>query len=294
MTILYILLALVAAWVVYRMTKAPNDSTPPTHTPEPIDIPIQITVTTSGPTKSTDIRDANAQDSQIEADKDSWEGSFWEVVEPLPARATLRLIYVDGAGRRTERTVNVMQFGSTGSSTLILGHCSLRNATRTFRSDRIQSCIDEETGEVVSDVRGHLQRLYELSPDKAIATLRANEYDVLRVLYFVGKADGQLRAAEKAVVRDACAQIANDSRLTVQSIDELFGATDLPTLQAFRLAVGRLAQRDLSLRTIVMNTAEKIVATQKSVHPSEQEALDYMRKRLFPLLDISNRSADSA
>lgn len=292
MELLYIVLGLIAAWVLYRVMQKSSRQEPTPARPDAVEIPIRITISSES-RSDTDGSSARSDGLATEQDKDSWEGSFWEVIDPLPAKATLRLDYVDGAGRRTERTVNVRQFGSTGSTTLLIGHCRLRNATRTFRTDRIKSCIDEETGEVVGDVRAYLMGLYERSPDKALATLRANEYDILRVLYFVGKADGQLRAPEKAVVRDACAEIANDTRLTVENIDELFGATELPSLQAFRVAIGRLAQRDESVRTIVMSAAEKIVGTQKTVHPSEQEALDYMRKRLFPSGAASSQPSPS-
>ena len=54
---------------------------------------------------------------------------------------------------------------------------------------------------------------------------------------------------------------------------------DVPTLQAFKLAVGRLAKRDQAAQTVVMSAAERMVATQKTVHQAEQEALDYMKKR---------------
>jgi tellurite resistance protein len=212
-------------------------------------------------------------------DKDEWEGSFWEVAQPLPAKAKLRLKYTDGAGRKTERTVDVRQFGTVGPNALLIGHCHMRDATRTFRSDRIESCIDEETGEVVRDVRLHLQTKYDQSPDSTKDQLLEGEYDTLRVLLYVGKADGQLRAAEKSVIRDTCILITDDSRLTVSAIEDLLANLDVPTLQAFKLAVGRLAKRDQAAKAVVMTAAEKIVATQKTVHQAEQEALDYMKKR---------------
>ena len=166
-----------------------------------------------------------------------------------------------------------------GPNALLIGHCNMRDATRTFRSDRIESCIDEETGEVVPDVRAYLQAKYDQSPDRTKDLLLEGEYDTLRVLLYVGKADGQLRAAEKAVIRETCIAISNDSRLTDSTIDELFVNMDVPTLQAFKLAVGRLAKRDQAAQAVVMTAAEKMVATQKAVHQAEQEALDYMKKR---------------
>lgn len=270
MTFLYLLLGVLAIWVAYRaLSKA--SAAPLSPMTEQYELPIKITVSYDDSGYGRQPRES--------IDKDEWEGSFWEVAQPLPAKAKLRLNYTDGAGRKTERTVDVRQFGAIGPNALLIGHCHMRDATRTFRSDRIESCIDEETGEVVSDVCLHLQTKYDQSPDSTKDQLLEGEYDTLRVLLYVGKADGQLRAAEKSVIRDTCILITDDSRLTLSAIDDLLANLDVPTLQAFKLAVGRLAKRDQAAKAVVMTAAEKIVATQKTVHQAEQEALDYMKKR---------------
>jgi hypothetical protein len=272
MTLIYILLGALVVWLAYKkfVTKP---SAPSQDQPNVVEIPIKIKVTDEG--------SALTPLPQQDGDKDEWEGSFWEVTQPFPTKARLRIKYTDGAGKRSERTVDVRQFGAIESGTLVIGHCHMRNGTRTFRTDRIESCIDEETGEVVSDVRGFLQRRYDESPDRTKDMLLESEYDTLRVLLYVGKADGQLRAAEKAVIRDTCIALSNDSRLTDRAIEELFMNMTVPTMQAFKLAVGRLSKRDSHSRTVVMTAAEQMVATQKAVHQAEQEALDYIRKRFF-------------
>lgn len=276
MSLFYVLLGALVVWLLYRWLSRASRATV-SEKPEPVEIPINISVTYGRGSRGDSLGTISTR--REETDKDEWEGSFWEVTQPLPARATLRLKYTDGAGRKTERTVDVRQFGAMGPTSLLIGHCRMRNATRTFRTDRIQSCIDEETGEVVRDIRAYLLQRYEESPDKTKDLLLEGEYDTLRVLLYIGKADGQLRAAEKSVVKDTCIAITKDSRLTERAIDELFLSMDVPTLQAFKLAVGRLAKRDTIARSIVMSAAEKMVATQKTVHQAEQEALDYMKKR---------------
>jgi hypothetical protein len=270
MTFIYLSLFALAIWIAYKVL-VKRDPIPPSQRPQQHEIPIRITTSHSDGGYGLQPREST--------DKDEWEGSFWEVTQPLPAKARLTLKYTDGAGRKTERTVDVRQFGAIGSNTLLIGHCNMRNATRTFRSDRIDSCIDADTGEIVSDVRAYLQTKYDQSPDRTKDLLLEGEYDTLRVLLYVGKADGQLRAAEKAVIRETCVAITNDSRLTDETIDNLLASMDVPTLHAFKLAVGRLAKRDQAAQLVVMTAAQKMVATQKAVHQAEQEALDYMKKR---------------
>lgn len=269
MTLLYLLLGGLAIWIAYKALAKPRTA-PPNSRPG-YEIPVKITA-------SYDDGEYGRRPGES-FDRDEWEGSFWEVAQPLPVKAKLRIKYTDRAGRKTERTVDAYQFGGIGLNTLIIGHCNMRDATRTFRSDRIESCIDEETGEMVTDVRAYLQTKYDQSPNRTIDLLLEGEYDTLRVLLYVGKADGQLRAAEKAVIRDTCVAITKDSRLTDSTIDNLLANMDVPTLQAFKLAVGRLAKRDRAAQVVVMTAAEKLIATQKTVHQAEQEALDYMKKR---------------
>jgi len=270
MTAMYLVFAIIVAWIVFKLFTKPRQNQL-VQNDRKLENQIKITISCD--------TERSTNESHESYDNDAWEGSFWEVTQPHPAKTRLRINYVDGSGKKTERTVDVRQFGSFDSTTLLIGHCHMRDATRTFRSDRITSCIDEETGEIVSDVKAYLLKKYDESPDKTMDQLLEDEYDTLRVLLYVGKADGQLRAAEKAEIRETCVTITNDSRLTDETIAELLANMDVPSLQAFKLAVGRLAKKDKASKDIVMVAAERIVATQKTIHSAEQEALDYMKKR---------------
>jgi hypothetical protein len=273
MTLLYGIFFLVVLWLLWRAfnpQRPKNPSRPDAPVPYEIPITVKVSYETSGSPASY----------EPDIDKDNWEGSFWEVQEPFPVTASLRIDYEDGAGKKTERIVDVHQFGTDGYGNMLIGHCRMRNATRIFRTDRIKKCIDEETGEIVDDVYAYLRAKYESSPEHARDKLYEDEYDTLRILLYVGKADGQLRAAEKAIIRETCRALANDSRLTDALIDELFSTLDVPTLQAFKMAVGRLAPKSSEVRATLVKAAEDMVATQKSVHPSEKESIEYMRRRL--------------
>ncbi len=202
-----------------------------------------------------------------------------DIKPPFPVKATLRIRYIDRDGQATERTVDVWEVGVGMDNNILVGRCRLRNGMRTFYLHRIRSCFDEETGEVVGDVYRYLREKYERSPEHAIDELLANEYDALRVLLYVGKADNVLRAAERAIIRETCRSLAGDSRIDDKMIDSLFKDIELLTERAFKLAVGRLAKRPAEIRATVRDAAERMVATDKKIHPAEQAALDYMRKR---------------
>lgn len=283
MSLFYLLVAGAVAWLLWRMFSS-SASRKSENSNDKYEIPITVKVTYES-------NDESRNPDSYE-DKDSWEGSFWEVQKPFPANATLRIDYEDGAGKRTERVVEVRQFGTDANGNILIGHCRMRNATRTFRTDRIRRCIDEETGEIVDDVFAYLREKYDSSPERTRDAIFEEEYDTLRVLLYIGKADGQLRAPEKAIIRETCRALAKDSRITDAMIDEMFSNLDAPTIHAFKMAVGRLAKKEASAHALLMKAADDMVATQKTVHPAEKEALEYMRKRLFES-DSTNDKAPS-
>lgn len=78
-------------------------------------------------------------------------------IEAPPSRsrrcnAHARIKYIDREGAFTVRDVRVTHC-LVGDHGLLHGHCNRAGGSRTFMIDRIQECIDLETGEVVTDVR---------------------------------------------------------------------------------------------------------------------------------------------
>ena len=126
-------------------------------------------------------------ETENDKDKDTWEGSFWDASDPIKLTAHIEIDYVDGNKYTTTRTVRVREFDSALHGGIIMGHCELRNATRTFRFDRIKKCIDIETGEVVSDIKKYLNAKYEQSPEKSSDILAVDYIDVLKVIILLQK-----------------------------------------------------------------------------------------------------------
>lgn len=207
------------------------------------------------------------------------DNDFHDIKPPFRVRAALHIQYVDREGQRSERTVDVWEVGAGMDGNILVGRCRLRNGMRTFYLHRIRSCFDEETGEIVGDVYSYLRKKYEQSPERAIEDLLANEYDALHILLYVGKADNVLRAAERVIIRETCRALASDSRIDDKMIDNLFKDIGLMTEPAFKQAVGRLAKRTSDVRTLVLDAARRMIATDKKVYPAEQSALDYMQAR---------------
>lgn len=195
---------------------------------------------------------------------------------PANTITTLTICYESSSGELTERGVSVTEFDSRE----LFGLCHLRERYRTFLYERIYSCFDVATGEVVHDVCTHLQAIYEATPRYTLDLLYRNHYEALQILLYVGKADGQLRAAERKVMIAACKVITGDVRITDDLANDLIDSVGLPGLHGFKVAVGKVAKRgnQVMMRRLII-ACQTIVNTQKTVVATEQEALDYMSKR---------------
>lgn len=216
-------------------------------------------------------------------DHDAWEGGMWEATDPHKVSAHLRLEYTDAKGQTTTRNVRVREFDNSLYGGILMAICELRDAHRTFRFDRIRSCIDLDTGEIVRDVRAHLVSLYESSPDRSTELLVSDYLDALKVVYYVAKADGQYRKTEKDVVTKFVQILVRDKRITTEMIDTVLQSVAVPSIHAFKLAVGRILKGGQIDPNLLKNCCKEIVATQSTVHHSEQEALDYVEKSIAAL-----------
>jgi hypothetical protein len=106
-------------------------------------------------------------------------GKLLEGKKSFPVHAILRFHYRDAWGVRSERTVEVVRVAAAAHGNLLVGHCRLRNETRTFRIDRIKRCIDTENRQSIDDVYSYLR-------EKSETTEKNNIVKTDRV-YFIRK-----------------------------------------------------------------------------------------------------------
>jgi hypothetical protein len=223
----------------------------------------------SGPQKTLD---------NFTGEQDAWEGTFWDAQSPTPVHSVLFIEYLDADGLRTQRTVTATHFDKEHLGGVILGHCHLRNAIRTFRTDRIRTCIDSETGHVVPDVMSYLIDSYEHSSHLSERKIRESDYDTLRVLLYLRSSEGQFGQAERDIYSDACKQISSDSRLAHETSNGLIDNLKNMTLSAFKQAVERLSAQPEATRTAVFDAVEKMVSARRVLHATEQDAIKFIRK----------------
>lgn len=237
------------------------------------EIPIKITIT-------TERSDSSADKYQPDPDHDNWEGAFWDVQSPRNITANLRIEYRDGVGSRTTRDIRLMKYGAAEGGTMLWAYCHLRQANRTFRTDRIIACTDLDSGEIINNLEAWLNEKYQASPDFAIENIIETTWDALRVLYYVSKADGRLTQKERGVVRKAVRSLSDHPAIDDGRIDDMFDAIDNPTITAFKQAFGRLVKQNRELAVKVASWSADMVATEKTISAAEQEALEYFKTTL--------------
>lgn len=218
------------------------------------------------------------QPIQEPQDKDAWEGAFYDVVAQRSARKSVRMQYTDTNGKASERVIDIRAFEPQRPEGLVIAHCHLRDATRTFRFDRMKRVIDMETGEIISDLQKQLNDEWQASPEPVLDALYREHNDVLKLMLYMAKADGSVRAAEIGVIAQYCQDITGDARVTVDLVKDLLKVVDVVTITTFTRLYNKLRRENPEAAAKAADACRAIVATQKAIHPNEQSALDLLDK----------------
>lgn len=217
-------------------------------------------------------------------EKSKWDGDDWffQAKDPQRAHAKLEIRYRDARGDVTRRKIRVRKFDERLSGGILLAHCYLRGADRSFRFDRIQSCTDLDTGEVVRDIRSHLiARSRGESPKPIEDELVAENKDLLRALFFVALADGELQNAEAEVVARYLRELTNNKKVSPTAIAKAAEIVGRPSLAGFKQAVGRLINSGEVSPVLLAGRCRQIAEADGYVTPEEREALEYLDRRIL-------------
>ena len=211
---------------------------------------------------------------------DTWEGTFADSTETFPVIADLRIDYTNAKAGDTQRTVSIRECGLLDGTMIIIGHCQLRNATRTFRTDRIRRCFDASTGEQIFDVPDFLRRKYFTSPAFSVQRLLDEESDAIKVMVYLARANARLTEPKVRACTEACIALVKDARIEASTIKDILKKTSIPTLPAIKTAISRLSKADKVRHPILLAFADKIVSAQNKLPGSDVDAIGYLRKKL--------------
>ncbi|MBL4756451.1 MAG: WYL domain-containing protein [Rhizobiales bacterium] len=116
------------------------------------------------------------------------------------------LEYEDARGKKSTRDVQCYSVQRRGDYDYLAAHCFVRDASRSFRFDRIVSITDYDTGEIYNPPGAMLSQMREMAGLGAEQTLFAEfvckNADFTKILVFLGRASGRFVASEREVIVD--------------------------------------------------------------------------------------------
>lgn len=263
-----------AVFIVWKLSKgrATSAQPPRPQEPPPTHSPLTVTLTAGS------LRDTDAPQWRDPLDEIAPDSVVYNGYKSAALRA--RIHYTDGQGRPSEREVDIVSYDDTTGIGMFEGFCHLRGARRSFYFARVARAVDAQTGEIIDDLRLHLNRLWEQGTGPALRLLRLERGLELEMLLFMAKADKALRAAELEIITRYCQDVTGEPRLDAVTIRKELESIHLTTLLGFKQKFGTLANCDPGAAARVAALCRAIVATQKTVHPDEQAALEYLDRKM--------------
>jgi hypothetical protein len=213
----------------------------------------------------------------FDEEKDNWEQFDYYSAKMLPATGRYRINYEDQRGVKTERDIQVKRVHENSGQYAIDAHCLLRNAHRSFLNERIQKVINLDTAEIVENLAREAILQYNNSGEGRALTVIDKEWMGVAILTFVCRADGQMRKAERLIIAEylkgRCANVTLDDA----DLDSAIKSIGEPDHREFKRIIRDLktaGERDQLSN--LLDCANRIVATQKTVAPMEKAALEIL------------------
>ncbi len=202
-----------------------------------------------------------------------------EMKEIYPVVTQLDLDYIASSDDAPHRRITTQHY-SPDPPGYIFAWCHLRDDERTFRLDRIRSAVALDSGEVINDVGKYLTALYEKSPAAVWRMLLAEHLLALRALVFIAKSDETFTTKERDILLLYVQLLVGRADLTRPELIKALKSLPDTNLKAFQQVCSQLAHYPTAYRSALLETAQSIVKSQRTIEPQEQEAFDFLVKKI--------------
>lgn len=214
-------------------------------------------------------------------ERDAWEEHAYDRKTERYLHRELRITYFDADGQISRRDITLLKYARTRyDGRVLVAECHLRRRQRCFHVDQIYECFDRDAGKPIYDLVDDLDAKFDASPEGSVERLRRSWGCAIRIVLFIGRADGRLTRAERMIISGLCRFLVRDGRVTDALVDEMLDAQMKPDLGDFETAVNELATRDFVSRMAVLRGAELILATDKTVTELERRSLEALRSAM--------------
>lgn len=209
---------------------------------------------------------------------------------------TFIICYEDSNGHKSERRITVRNLRLNAENTpLLVAWCHERNATRTFRIDRVTAVINRD-GEIIEHPAPFFVESFGMSPRLAacdvlkptsLMRIRRSFTHHLMPLAHLACVDGYSDADEQGIILDHCLHLSSDAGLPATSSEEKSLRRYLKSLKPTKPILDR------ALLSLERDTPERIVALVTAAHrvmdadgirnPAEEKFFSQMKRDLTGL-----------
>lgn len=150
--------------------------------------------------------------------------------------------------------------------------------------------MDLDTGEVIADIRAHLEEKYKNSSDYSLDEFY-KEYSLpLECLLFIARADGSVRKAEKELILAFCREHLSDKRVEEKDLLDILKNIEKMSIVKFRRVVTQVLELDNKIVEDILSTAGNLISVDNKIHAAEKEAFDYLQERYAKKTDAKTKT----
>lgn len=209
---------------------------------------------------------------------------------------TFMIEYIDSKGRSSTRRVSVYDIvGGRSGGPCLLAKCHERHATRQFRIDRIQCCIDYD-GVVYDDVTSFLTTTFGMSISVARSKERDDDVarwksiiDALRadavLLSALSRVDGKVKVVETSEAVVHLVRLVERGDIFLSDADvasvEAYVKRLRPTHGAVSRALEAIAMAGTSHIQRLLLAAVRVIKADEVVHPQELNLVNDISRELI-------------
>lgn len=177
--------------------------------------------------------------------------------------------------------IDLKRFGFDDDGALYLkAFCPIHNMEHSFTASELSNIVDRETGEYITDLGQYLKDRYAMTPEGIEADLLRNYPEIVKVMFYLIKADGKIQAAEKDIFLNMMQTLTNNKTISFEGIERLLKRHPLVATGSFQYAVRCLKSQPRGYRKLIVSSVEQLYAKRKTLVDLETKALAYIQKTL--------------
>lgn len=194
-----------------------------------------------------------------------------------PLNNVIEFSYIDHDGKDTRRVVEIYHAASDGIR--FSGFCRKKMDERTFYSPKVTDAVDSFSGEKIKEVMQYIADMRHLLPTIKPHPFPSEAKDIAMLLFCIGKADGQLRPNERAIICEAIHGITGKTEVSYVTIVNYLYGLSMPELDKIIANIEKIAEHKREWGEKIIAAAEKIIGPGVKAHPFELILLNMIKEK---------------